>query len=77
VIPVAWPRLPDATAILPFLERIDAARIYSNFGPLVREFEAGLARHFNVEPQESLPAPTRLWDWLRRFRSWPVRVDGA
>jgi dTDP-4-amino-4,6-dideoxygalactose transaminase len=52
VIPVARPRLPDAAAILPFLERIDAVRIYSNFGPLVREFEAGLGQHFSVEPQE-------------------------
>ena len=42
-VPVARPRLPDAQAILPYLQRIDAARWYSNFGPLVSELEQRLA----------------------------------
>ena len=37
------PDLPSADAILPFLRRIDAKRWYTNFGPLVREFEHALA----------------------------------
>jgi len=45
-VPVARPRLPQAHAILPYLERIDAARWYSNFGPLISEFEAQLAGRF-------------------------------
>jgi dTDP-4-amino-4,6-dideoxygalactose transaminase len=36
-IPVLKPRLPAAQALLPYLERIDASRIYSNWGPLVKE----------------------------------------
>lgn len=37
------PDLPCADALLPWLRRIDAARQYTNFGPLVRELEATLA----------------------------------
>jgi len=36
----AIPDLPDADALLPYLRRIDENRWYSNFGPLVQEFEA-------------------------------------
>ena len=36
-IPVLRPRLPPAQALLPYLERIDATRTYSNWGPLVNE----------------------------------------
>lgn len=37
-IRVLMPRLPTADAILPYLRSIDASRIYSNYGPLSREF---------------------------------------
>ncbi|NBB65689.1 aminotransferase class I/II-fold pyridoxal phosphate-dependent enzyme [Pseudomonas sp. ODNR1LW] len=46
VVPAARPRLPDADAVLPYLRRIDSARNYSNFGPLLTEFESRLARRF-------------------------------
>lgn len=36
-IPVLRPQLPRAQALLPYLERIDATRVYSNWGPLVTE----------------------------------------
>lgn len=41
-IPLMIPDMPPAHAILPFLERIDANKWYTNFGPLVKEFEARL-----------------------------------
>ena len=44
-MPVAKPRLPLATEILPYLRRIDQTRWYSNSGPLLEEFEARLAAH--------------------------------
>src|SRR5215813_4978116 len=44
-IPVAKPQLPTFEQIVPYLKRIDAARWYSNGGPLVREFEERLAEH--------------------------------
>jgi dTDP-4-amino-4,6-dideoxygalactose transaminase len=50
-IAVAWPRLPPAEAVLPYLRSIDASRTYSNFGPLNRRFEARLAEHFGVAPE--------------------------
>lgn len=48
-LPVARPELPNAEALLPYLRRLDEARWYSNFGPLLSEFEARLAARF--EPQ--------------------------
>jgi len=42
-IPLLVPDLPRAEELLPYLRRIDAARWYTNFGPLVRELEARLA----------------------------------
>lgn len=49
-IPVARPLLPRAEAIAPYLARIDAARIYSNFGPLARELEARFAARHGLAP---------------------------
>src|SRR3954469_25766004 len=45
-VPVARPLMPSAEAILPYLQRIDAKRWYSNFGPLLIELEARLAARF-------------------------------
>jgi dTDP-4-amino-4,6-dideoxygalactose transaminase len=42
------PLLPTADTIAPYLQRIDAARWYTNAGPLLREFEQRLAQHFAV-----------------------------
>jgi len=42
-IPVACPYMPASAALQPYLERIDASRWYSNFGPLNTELEARLA----------------------------------
>lgn len=46
-IAVARPRLPSAGAILPYLEQMDEARWYSNFGPLLTAFEERLAARFS------------------------------
>jgi dTDP-4-amino-4,6-dideoxygalactose transaminase len=46
-VPITRPRLPTAAAVLPYLERIDETRWYSNFGPLVEELEARLAERFH------------------------------
>ncbi|MDQ0073959.1 dTDP-4-amino-4,6-dideoxygalactose transaminase [Variovorax boronicumulans] len=37
-IKVLRPRLPAAASLLPYLERIDSSRTYSNYGPLNGEF---------------------------------------
>ena len=42
MIPVLIPSLPETDAIVPYLRRIDGARIYSNYGPLTKEFTARL-----------------------------------
>ena len=46
-IPLLIPDLPNAAELRPYLDRIDAARWYSNFGPLCREFESALAAMFD------------------------------
>jgi dTDP-4-amino-4,6-dideoxygalactose transaminase len=46
---VLRPMLPTADRILPYLMRIDATRIYSNFGPLSRELEGRLAHMFGAD----------------------------
>jgi len=45
IIPVARPLLPNTDSLIPYLRRIDASRIYTNFGPLVHELESNLAEH--------------------------------
>src|SRR5438445_9304826 len=42
------PLLPSAERLRPYLERIDASRIYSNFGPLVLELESRLAQRLSL-----------------------------
>ncbi|MFP5383458.1 MAG: DegT/DnrJ/EryC1/StrS family aminotransferase [Gammaproteobacteria bacterium] len=46
VIKLLEPDLPTAEELLPYLQRIDTVRWYTNFGPLVDEFEQGLLRLF-------------------------------
>lgn len=47
-VPVARPKLPTADALLPYLRRMDAARIYANWGPLNTELEARLGARFGA-----------------------------
>ncbi|PZP86495.1 MAG: hypothetical protein DI582_02580 [Azospirillum brasilense] len=55
-IEVMRPLLPEAQHILPYLERIDTARWYSNFGPLERELRARLAQHFSLNVEYAVTA---------------------
>lgn len=48
-VPVLRPHLPPADRLLPWLERIDTSRIYSNHGPLTTLFRTGLGKHFGVD----------------------------
>ncbi len=52
MIPVLKPLLPVTRDIVPYLERIDENRYYSNQGPLVRLFEERLATHFSIHPDK-------------------------
>lgn len=44
MIPLLIPDLPSAEQLLPWLQRIDNAKWYTNFGPLVQEFESKLVK---------------------------------
>jgi dTDP-4-amino-4,6-dideoxygalactose transaminase len=41
-VPVLRPRLPSTDRLVPYLRRIDAARVYTNHGPLATTLAAGL-----------------------------------
>ena len=47
-VPVLRPLLPTADRLVPYLRRIDQARIYTNYGPLVCELEQRLVEHLAV-----------------------------
>ena len=47
-IQICVPRLPSYSELKPYLERIDNSHVYSNFGPLVNEFESRLAEYFQI-----------------------------
>ena len=47
-IPVLRPLLPQADRLLPYLRRIDASRIYTNWGPLASELECRLSGQFGL-----------------------------
>jgi dTDP-4-amino-4,6-dideoxygalactose transaminase len=59
-LPVLRPRLPTAERLLPYLQRMDAARTYSNYGPLVVELERRLARHFALAEGTAVTASSGL-----------------
>ena len=42
-IPLLVPDMPTAEELLPYLKRIDENKWYTNFGPLVQEYEASLS----------------------------------
>lgn len=46
-IPLLVPDLPTADELLPWLQRIDKNRWYTNFGPLVLEFESALTHYLS------------------------------
>lgn len=50
-IPIMRPRLPDADALRPYLEKIDESGWYSNFGPLERQLEVRLADRYGLPGQ--------------------------
>lgn len=51
-VPLLVPDMPSPHELLPWLERMHAARHYSNFGPLVRELEAVFAQQFGMEDEQ-------------------------
>lgn len=50
-LPTARPLAPPSEAILPYLQQVDRARIYSNSGPLSRQLEARIADMAQMRPQ--------------------------
>lgn len=56
VIPALRPQLPPADRLLPYLRRIDEARIYTNWGPLAGELEGRLGTHFGLGRESVISA---------------------
>ena len=49
MIPILVPNVPSTAQTLPYLQRIDLNRIYSNGGPLHTELVTRIANHFAVD----------------------------
>lgn len=58
MIPVLIPSLPETDAIVPYLRRIDQSHIYSNYGPLSREFTDRLCRFVSERAGDAPVAAT-------------------
>ncbi len=69
------PLLPTAKDILPYLERIDAARWYSNFGPLEVSLKARLAEHFKVTPENAVTAASATAGLISVLRALNLPKD--
>lgn len=48
MIPIFRPHLPKFANVMPLLNACEQSCTYSNNGPLLQEFEANLANHFNI-----------------------------
>lgn len=59
-IPILVPDLPTADELLPWLQQIDKNRWYTNFGPLVGEFERALTNFFEGRSSGSDQNAVRL-----------------
>ena len=49
-VPVLRPRLPRTDRLVPYLRRIDAARVYTNHGPLATTLALGLVECLSLPP---------------------------
>src|SRR3954452_8244363 len=48
LLPIMRPKLPAAGRVAPYLQSIDTARVYSNYGPLTLSLEDRLAAHYGL-----------------------------
>lgn len=69
------PLLPTAADIMPYLERIDANRWYSNFGPLEQELRARLAQHFKVPTECTITASSATSGLIAVLRALNLQKD--
>ena len=77
MIPVMKPKLPNANRILPYLEKMDATKIYSNRGPLISKLEERYADFFGVKSSQvvcSANATLALLGGFKVFSSSKIRL---
>ena len=74
-IDILRPLLPSAQDILPYLERIDATRWYSNFGPLETELRPRLAAHFGVTAEHTITASSATSGLIAVLRALNLPKD--
>src|SRR2546423_1551532 len=48
VVPVLRPRLPSTDRLVPYLRQIDAARVYTNHGPLATTLARNLVEYLSM-----------------------------
>lgn len=75
IIPVHRPKLPGFDLIAPYLKEIDAKRWYSNFGPLLEQFESRLAAHFGLLPNQLTTAANGTLMLVAILKAWEIPQD--
>lgn len=77
LVRVLRPSLPTADRLLRYLKRIDETRIYSNFGPLVLEFEARLCAKLGLAAGGVVSANTGTAGLVGAILATAGRAKGA
>lgn len=65
-VPLLVPDMPSPQTLLPWLERMHAARHYSNFGPLVQALESEFACRFDLPPEKRNHLPFQMQYFWRK-----------
>ena len=69
------PLLPNADDIFPYLKRMDAARWYTNFGPLEQELRKRMGAHFGLTAEHVVTASSATAGLTSVFRALNVPRD--
>jgi dTDP-4-amino-4,6-dideoxygalactose transaminase len=69
------PDVPEAEALLPYLRQIDANRWYSNFGPLVSEFERRLTAYLQKLDKAAGAPPLQLTTLMTCYHALVIGLE--
>jgi len=69
------PDMPSVGELLPWLRRIDAGRWYSNFGPLVTEFEQRMQAHLAAADQVTRAEPIALTTLISCYHALQIGLQ--
>ncbi len=69
------PDMPSADQLLPYLRQIDEKRWYSNFGPLVTQFEKRLTAHLSALDKNAQAGPLALTTLMTCYHALQIGLQ--